>query len=153
MRPATRRCERHGMATLLHRPAGLAAALLLSLTAVAGCGSDGSDAADASDGFAASAPPAGDAPINADASLGESVQGAVDALGGDGVTDALGRSLSSVLDGATGYEVADGRLLVDLDKTAAEGTSTCLIATTARDGVGADVPISLRFTDETVACD
>ena len=70
-----------------------------------------------------------------------------------GVTDALGRSLSSVLDGATGYEVADGRLLVDLDKTAAEGTSTCLIATTARDGVGADVPISLRFTDETVACD
>lgn len=150
MRPATRRCERHGMATLLHRPAVLAAALLLSLTAVAGCGSDGSDA---SDGFAASAPPAGDAPINADGSLGESVQGAVDALGEDGVTDALGRSLSSVLDGATGYEVADGRLLVDLDKTAAEGTSTCLIATTARDGVGADVPISLRFTDETVACD
>ena len=137
------------------------AAALLCVSGLVGCGSD--DGPDASpsdtsgqrqseDSATSDAPDEPGAPVVSDLDI-EGAQEALDAVGDDALADALGRSLSSVLQGAVDYRLEDGRLVVEMEGDNPPGSSACLIATTARDGIGGSTPISLDYADGRVDCD
>jgi len=77
----------------------------------------------------------------------------LDAVPEDALVDSLGRAIVISLDGAQEYEVEDGRLTITMDGSSTDNPSACLIATSARDGVGAETTISLRYEDTTLDCD
>lgn len=130
----------------------LAALGALLVITTAGCG--GSDDAESSnDKSSSSAPGAADAPgVDATGDTGEAMEDALDAVGDDGISDILGQSLVTVLEGASDYTFADGRLTVEMEGSASDESSACLIATTARDGVGSTAPITLKYADGDVEC-
>lgn len=143
-------------------PARLIGTLLLvpALSLLGACGDDPeATSTDTTTGEASAEPtftPDGDGEvvdeIGEAIGAGDDVDEALDAMGEEGVADALGKSLVSALTAATDYELQDDRLVLTMDGSASENTSACIIATTARDGLGNSIPITLAFDDGDVDC-
>ncbi|WP_110206003.1 hypothetical protein [Nocardioides daejeonensis] len=128
---------------------GLAASLALSAAFVlVGCGTDGDDdQADASQGRATTEQP------TTDGTRADGVDAAIDAVGTEGVLDIAGEQMVGKF-GITGYEVADGGLIVESDD-ASQFELQCTTARMILDGVGveATVPLSVRNPSGTTVCE
>lgn len=128
-----------------------AAALPLLLLTASACGDDASDAADALD----SASEALDSASGAVESTDEEIDAALedlDNMSTDSVLDAVGDSVTSVVEGAVGYEVDGDVLYVDVEGDPSGALSKCQIVLGAASAL-ADAPqVVLRYDGEEVDC-
>ena len=125
-----------------------AAALPLLLLSAAACGEDASDVADALDS-------ASEAAEGAIESTDEEIDAALeqlDDMSEDSVLDAVGDSVTSVVDGATGYEVDGDVLYVDVDGDPAEALGKCQIVLGAASALTDNPQVVLRYDGEEVDC-
>jgi len=131
-----------GRMNLSLRCGALVAGSVLVLASLGGCGSD--------DGGARTS---GRATNTESAPASGSIDDALEAMGEDGVNDTLGRVLVNVLPGATGYRVEGNSIVLDMGGSKDDDSSTCIIATSSRGGVGSTAQIVLHFADGDVTCE
>lgn len=125
-----------------------AAALPLLLLSVSACSEDASDVADALDSASEAAEGAVEATDEEiDAALED-----LDDLSEDSVLDAVGDSVTSVVEGAVGYEVDGDVLYVEMEGDPAEATGKCLIVLGAAGTLAEDPQVVLRYDGEEVDC-
>ena len=134
------------------RALAAAAALPLLLLTATACGDDASDAADSASEAVDSASDAVDGALETgeeeiDAALEE-----LDNMSDDSVLDAVGNSVTTVVEGAVGYEVDGEVLYVDMEGDPAEALSKCQIVVGAASALADDPTIVLRYSDEEVDC-
>lgn len=132
-----------------------AAALPLLLLTASACGDDASDAADALDSASEALDSASEAAEGALETGEEEIDAALedlDAMSDESVLDAVGESVTSVVQGATGYEVDGEVLYVDVDGDSSGAISTCQIVVGAASALADDPRIVLRYSDEEVDC-
>jgi hypothetical protein len=120
------------------------AALPLLLLSVSACGDDASEAADALDS-ASGAVESTDEEI--DAALED-----LDNMSTDSVLDAVGDSVTSVVEGAVGYEVDGDVLYVDVEGDPSGALSKCQIVLGAASALADDPQVVLRYDGEEVDC-
>ena len=127
------------------------AALPLLLLSVSACGDDASEAADALD----SASKALDSASGAVESPDEEIDAALedlDNMSTDSVLDAVGDSVTSVVEGAVGYEVDGDVLYVDVEGDPSGALSKCQIVLGAASALADDPQVVLRYDGEEVDC-
>jgi len=120
------------------------AALPLLLLSVSACGDDASETADALDS-ASGAVESTDEEI--DAALED-----LDNMSTDSVLDAVGDSVTSVVEGAVGYEVDGDVLYVDVEGDPSGALSKCQIVLGAASALADDPQVVLRYDGEEVDC-
>ena len=120
------------------------AALPLLLLSVSACGDDASEAADALDS-ASGAVESTDEEI--DAALED-----LDNMSTDSVLDAVGDSVTSVVEGVVGYEVDGDVLYVDVEGDPSGALSKCQIVLGAASALADDPQVVLRYDGEEVDC-
>lgn len=127
------------------------AALPLLLLSASACGDDASEAADALD----SASEALDSASGAVESTDEEIDAALedlDNMSTDSVLDAVGDSVTSVVEGAVGYEVDGDVLYVDVEGDPSGALSKCQIVLGAASALADDPQVVLRYDGEEVDC-
>lgn len=130
------------------RALAAAAALPLLLLSVSACGDDASDVADALDS-------ASEAAEGAVESTDEEIDAALedlDNMSDDSVLDAVGDSVTSVVEGAVGYEVDGEVLYVDVEGDPSGALSKCQIVLGAASALADNPQVVLRYDGEEVDC-
>lgn len=130
------------------RALAAAAALPLLLLSASACGDDASDVADALDS-------ASEAAEGAVESTDEEIDAALedlDNMSDDSVLDAVGDSVTSVVEGAVGYEVDGEVLYVDVEGDPSGALSKCQIVLGAASALVDNPQVVLRYDGEEVDC-
>lgn len=128
----------------------LAAAALLPLLLLASCGADEGSTNDAA--ASDSSPQPADTTATDAVGAIEGAQEALDSMSDDGILDAVGQSVVSVLSGATGYEVDGTTLYVDVDGDPEMALSNCQIVLGAASALADDPQVVLRYGGDEVDC-
>ena len=131
----------------------LAAAALLPLLLLASCGADEGSTNDAA--ASDSSPRPADTTATDAGGAGGAIEGAqeaLDSMSADGILDAVGQSVVSVLSGATGYEVDGTTLYVDVDGDPEMALSNCQIVLGAASALADDPQVVLRYGGDEVDC-
>ncbi|WP_300641548.1 hypothetical protein [Nocardioides sp.] len=137
------------------RALAAAAALPLLLLTASACGDDASDAADALDSASEALDSASEAAEGALETGEEEIDAALedlDAMSDESVLDAVGESVTSVVQNATGYEVDGEVLYVDVEGEPAEALGTCQIVLGAASALADNPQVVLRYDGEEVDC-
>lgn len=133
------------------RALAAAAALPLLLLSVSACSDDASEAADALDSASEALDSASEAVESTDEEIDAALED-LDNMSTDSVLDAVGESVTSVVEGATGYEVDGDVLYVDVEGDPAGALSKCQIVLGAASALADDPQVVLRYSGEEVDC-